>query len=66
MSVRLARSERRGLLPLALGLATAAIAGHFVSQDANDKHREATDKQDEILAELRRVRERLDQLEARP
>lgn len=48
-----------------LGLATAAIAGHFVSQDADDKHRESTDKQDEILAELRRVHERLDRLEAR-
>lgn len=48
-----------------LGLATAAIAGHFVSQDADDKHRESTDKQDEILAELRRMHERLDRLEAR-
>jgi voltage-gated potassium channel len=48
-----------------LGLATASIAGHFVSQDAEDKHREATDKQDEILAELRRVHQRLDRLEAR-
>jgi voltage-gated potassium channel len=47
-----------------LGLATASIAGHFVNQDATDKHRDATDKQDEILAELRRVHERLDQLEA--
>jgi voltage-gated potassium channel len=47
-----------------LGLATASIAGHFVNQDAEDKHREATDKQDEILAELRRVHERLDRLEA--
>ena len=48
-----------------LGLATASIAGHFVSQDAEDKHREATDKQDEILAELRRIHERLDRLETR-
>jgi len=48
-----------------LGLATASIAGHFVNQDAEDKHREATDKQDEILGELRRIHERLDQLEAR-
>jgi len=48
-----------------LGLATASIAGHFVNQDANDKHRESTDKQEKILAELRRVHERLDQLEAR-
>jgi len=47
-----------------LGLATASIAGHFVNQDAEDKHREATDKQDQILAELRRVHERLDRLEA--
>ena len=38
-----------------LGLATAAIACHFVNEDAEDKHREATDKQDQILAELRRV-----------
>jgi hypothetical protein len=48
-----------------LGLATASIAGHFVNQDAEGKHREAIDKQDEILAELRRVRERLDRIEAR-
>lgn len=48
-----------------LGLATASIAGHFVNQDAEDKHREATDRQaGEILAELRRVHERLDRLEA--
>jgi voltage-gated potassium channel len=48
-----------------LGLATASIAGHFVNQDAEDKHRAATDKQDEILSELRRLHERLDRLEAR-
>jgi voltage-gated potassium channel len=48
-----------------LGLATAAIAGHFVSQDAEDKHRESTDRQEEILAELRRLNERLDSLESR-
>jgi voltage-gated potassium channel len=48
-----------------LGLATASIAGHFVNQDAEDKHREATDKQDEILSELRRLHERLDRIEAR-
>jgi voltage-gated potassium channel len=48
-----------------LSLATASIAGHFVNQDAEDKHREATDKQKEILAELRRVHERLDRIEAR-
>ena len=46
-----------------LGLATASIAGHFVNQDAEDKHRESTDKQDEILAELQRIHTRLDQLE---
>jgi voltage-gated potassium channel len=46
-----------------LGLATAAIADHFVNQDADDKHRESTDKQDEILAELSRMHERLDRLE---
>jgi hypothetical protein len=34
-----------------------------VSQDAEQKHREATDKQDEILAELRRIHDRLDRLE---
>lgn len=48
-----------------LGLATASIAGHFVNQDADDKHRESTDKQEEILAELRRVHDRLDRLDAR-
>ncbi len=48
-----------------LGLATASIAGHFVNQDAEDKHREATDNQAKILAELRRLHERLDRLEAR-
>jgi voltage-gated potassium channel len=47
-----------------LGLATASIAGHFVNQDAEDKHRESSDKQDEILAELRRIHERLDRLDA--
>ena len=46
------------------GLATASIAGHFVNQDAEDKRRQATDKQDQILAELRRVHQRLDRLEA--
>jgi hypothetical protein len=34
-----------------LGLPTASIPGHFVNQDAADKHREAIDKQDAILAE---------------
>jgi voltage-gated potassium channel len=48
-----------------LGLATAAIAGHFVNQDAEDKHRESTDRQEQILAELRRLHQRLDRLEAR-
>lgn len=47
-----------------LGLATASIAGHFVNQDADDKHRESTDMQEQILAELRRIHERLDRLEA--
>ena len=46
-----------------LGLATASIAGHFVNQDAEDKHRESTDKQDEILAGLKRIHARLDRLE---
>jgi voltage-gated potassium channel len=47
-----------------LGLATASIAGHFVNQDAEDKHRESTDKQEQILAELHRLHQRRDQLEA--
>lgn len=55
MSVRFWAAERLGPA-LALG----------VRRDADDKHRESTDKQDEILAELRRVHERLDRLEARP
>jgi len=46
-----------------LGLATAAIAGHFVNQDAEEKHQAATDKQDQILEELRRLSTRLDRLE---
>lgn len=46
-----------------LGLATASIAGHFVNQDAEHKHRVSTDKQDEILAELKRINARLDRLE---
>ena len=46
-----------------LGLATAAIAGHFVNQDAERKHQASTDKQDEILEELRRINLRLDHLE---
>ena len=33
-----------------LGLATAAIASHFVNSDAADKHQETTDRQGEILA----------------
>jgi voltage-gated potassium channel len=33
-----------------LGLATAAIASHFVNSDAADKHQETTDRQSEILA----------------
>lgn len=48
-----------------LGLATASIAGHFVNEDAKEKHREATDKQDQILDELRRLHRRLDELEAK-
>jgi voltage-gated potassium channel len=48
-----------------LGLATAAIAGHFVNEDASDKHRESTDNQELILDELRRINQRLDRLEAR-
>jgi voltage-gated potassium channel len=48
-----------------LGLATAAIAGHFVNQDAEDKQAETTDRQDQILAALARIDQRLDRLEAR-
>lgn len=55
-----------------LGLATASIASHYVNGDAEDKHQETTDReaqilarQDEILAELRTVSERLAALEAR-
>jgi hypothetical protein len=59
-SVRTGGSHACGRSPAA----TAAIAGHFVSQDADDKHRESTDKQEEILAELRRAHERLERLEA--
>jgi voltage-gated potassium channel len=47
-----------------LGLATAAIAGHFVNQDAEEKHQESTDRQDEILVELRRINLRLERLES--
>jgi hypothetical protein len=47
-----------------LGLATAAIAGHFVSQDADDKHVETLDRQDQILAELTAINARLDRIEA--
>jgi voltage-gated potassium channel len=48
-----------------LGLATAAIASHFVNAEADEKHAESTDKQELILAELRRIGERLDRLESR-
>jgi voltage-gated potassium channel len=55
-----------------LGLATAAIASHFVHTDASAKHRETTDRQDElitsqkhILAELKRIDARLAALERR-
>ena len=34
-----------------LGLATAAIASHFVNTDASDLHRESTDRQEDILAQ---------------
>jgi voltage-gated potassium channel len=49
-----------------LGLATASIAGHFVNQDAEDKHQVTTDKQEQILEELRQISARLDRLESRP
>jgi voltage-gated potassium channel len=48
-----------------LGLATAAIAGHFVNLDAEDKHVETIDRQDLILAELTAIHARLDRIEAR-
>ncbi len=48
-----------------LGLATAAIAGHFVNQDAEDKHVETIDLQDKVLAELVAINARLDRIEAR-
>ena len=43
-----------------LGLATGAIGAHFVHAD-----REASDRQDEILAQLRRIDERLARIESR-
>lgn len=46
-----------------LGLATAAIAGHFVNQDAETKHQASKDRQEEILQELRQINLRLDRLE---
>jgi len=49
-----------------LGLATAAIASHFVNADAEEKHAESTDNQALILAELLRINERLSRLEQRP
>jgi len=55
-----------------LGTATAAIASHFVNTDAtkrhhavNDKHREILARQNEILAELKTVNERLSAIEKR-
>jgi voltage-gated potassium channel len=48
-----------------LGLATAAIASHFVNADADEKHEESTDRQELILEELRRINARLDRIEAR-
>jgi voltage-gated potassium channel len=48
-----------------LGLATAAIASHFVNADAEEKHAVSVDNQALILDELRRINERLDRLEAR-
>ena len=47
-----------------LMLPAVLIQDSSLQQDAEDKHREATDRQDQILAELRRVHERLDRLEA--
>jgi voltage-gated potassium channel len=46
-----------------LGLATAAIASHFVNADADEKHAQTTDNQALILAELGRISERLDRIE---
>lgn len=53
-----------------LGLATAAIASHFVNTDATEKHRETKDRQNEILArqheilgQLNTVNERLSAIE---
>lgn len=55
-----------------LGLATGAIASHFVHHDATERHRthdrqqELLARQDEILAELRQIDARLAALEQRP
>ena len=53
-----------------LGLATAAIASHFVNTDAEEKHRRSTDKQqqilareDEIISQLKQLDERLARIE---
>ena len=53
-----------------LGLATAAIASHFVNTDAEAKHRRSTDTQkqilgreDEVLAQLKQIDERLAKIE---
>jgi len=55
-----------------LGLATASVASHFVHADASEKHQETTDhqlellaRQDEILAELKAIGERLAAIERR-
>jgi voltage-gated potassium channel len=55
-----------------LGLTTAAIATHFVSTDAEDKHRRTSDKQqkilghqDEIVARLKQLDERMARIERR-
>jgi voltage-gated potassium channel len=46
-----------------LGLATGAIGAHFVHQDATSQHRETQGAQQELLATLKRIEERLARLE---
>lgn len=46
-----------------LGLATGAIGAHFVNADAQEHRRAARNRDDEILAQLQRLNDRLDKLE---
>jgi voltage-gated potassium channel len=46
-----------------LGLVTASVAARFVESDADDKHEASSAQRDDILAELKRLDQRLERIE---